>query len=184
MAEDLRDRNDPELKYLSVERNSFNDPTTQAEWTQKRLVWIPHETQVNNASGNGLGVKHDEFTWSVDGWWFLVRSLSCRLNWCSNGAMKLFQPVSTIVPLTHPIDLELEWKLWNKMGNGDMTRTMSCICTQKFQFFSFSISSFFKFKLFFSFIRFHIHFSFTFCCCLSQLQRTSESQVVVLDFWS
>lgn len=67
MAEDLRDRNDPELKYLSVERNSFNDPTTQAEWTQKRLVWIPHETQVNNASGNGLGVKHDEFTWSVDG---------------------------------------------------------------------------------------------------------------------
>lgn len=103
---------------------------------------------------------------------------------CSNGAMKLFQPVSTIVPLTHPIDFELEWKLWNKMGNGDMTRMMSCICTQKFQFFSFSISSFFKFKLFFSFIRFHIHFSFTFCCCLSQLQRTSESQVVVLDFWS
>uniref|UniRef100_W4VRK7 Putative myosin class i heavy chain n=1 Tax=Corethrella appendiculata TaxID=1370023 RepID=W4VRK7_9DIPT len=45
MAEDLRDRNDPELKYLSVERNSFNDPATQAEWTQKRLVWVPHETQ-------------------------------------------------------------------------------------------------------------------------------------------
>ncbi|EDS42914.1 myosin heavy chain [Culex quinquefasciatus] len=45
MADDLRDRNDPELKYLSVERNSFNDPATQAEWTQKRLVWVPHETQ-------------------------------------------------------------------------------------------------------------------------------------------
>uniref|UniRef100_A0A8W7P4F9 Myosin motor domain-containing protein n=1 Tax=Anopheles coluzzii TaxID=1518534 RepID=A0A8W7P4F9_ANOCL len=45
MAEDLRDRNDPELKYLSVERNSFNDPATQAEWTQKRLVWVPHESQ-------------------------------------------------------------------------------------------------------------------------------------------
>lgn len=46
MSEELRDRNDPELKYLSVERNNFNDPTTQAEWTQKRLVWVPSETQV------------------------------------------------------------------------------------------------------------------------------------------
>jgi myosin protein heavy chain len=26
-----------------VDRNAFNDPTTQAEWTQKRLVWIPHD---------------------------------------------------------------------------------------------------------------------------------------------
>ncbi|XP_033252150.1 myosin heavy chain, non-muscle-like [Drosophila miranda] len=39
------DRNDPELKYLSVERNQYNDPATQAEWTQKRLVWVPHENQ-------------------------------------------------------------------------------------------------------------------------------------------
>lgn len=46
MAEDLRDRNDPELRYLSVERNNFNDPATQAEWTQKRLVWVPSDTQV------------------------------------------------------------------------------------------------------------------------------------------
>ncbi|CRL04792.1 CLUMA_CG017848, isoform A [Clunio marinus] len=45
MTEDLRDRNDPELKYLSVERSNFNDPATQAEWTQKRLVWVPSETQ-------------------------------------------------------------------------------------------------------------------------------------------
>lgn len=43
----MGDRNDPELKYLSVERNQFNDPASQAEWTQKRLVWVPHETQVN-----------------------------------------------------------------------------------------------------------------------------------------
>lgn len=42
------DRNDPELKYLTVEKNQFNDPATQAEWTQKRLVWVPHETQVRN----------------------------------------------------------------------------------------------------------------------------------------
>lgn len=40
------DRNDPELKYLTVEKNQFNDPATQAEWTQKRLVWVPHELQV------------------------------------------------------------------------------------------------------------------------------------------
>jgi len=39
------DRSDPDLKYLSVDRNTFNDPAMQAEWTQKRLVWVPHETQ-------------------------------------------------------------------------------------------------------------------------------------------
>lgn len=38
------DWSDPDLKYLSVDRNTFNDPATQAEWTQKRLVWVPHET--------------------------------------------------------------------------------------------------------------------------------------------
>lgn len=48
MSEEV-DRNDPELKYLSVERNQFNDPATQAEWTQKRLVWVPHENQVSAA---------------------------------------------------------------------------------------------------------------------------------------
>lgn len=47
MAEPTGDRNDPELRFLSVERNQFNDPTTQAEWTQKRLVWVPHENQVS-----------------------------------------------------------------------------------------------------------------------------------------
>ena len=42
---DVVDRSDPDLKYLVVDRRAFNDPTTQAEWTQKRLVWIPHEAQ-------------------------------------------------------------------------------------------------------------------------------------------
>ncbi len=37
-------KSDPDLKYLVVDRNAFNDPTKQAEWTQKRLVWVPHET--------------------------------------------------------------------------------------------------------------------------------------------
>lgn len=39
------DRSDPDLKYLSVDKSAFNDPATQAEWTQKRLVWVPHENQ-------------------------------------------------------------------------------------------------------------------------------------------
>ncbi|XP_054724552.1 myosin heavy chain, non-muscle-like [Uloborus diversus] len=38
------DTNDPELKYLIVDRNLINDPTAQAEWTAKKMVWIPHET--------------------------------------------------------------------------------------------------------------------------------------------
>lgn len=37
------DMNDPELKYLVVDRNLINDPTAQAEWTAKKLVWIPHD---------------------------------------------------------------------------------------------------------------------------------------------
>lgn len=45
--ESIVDRNDPALKYLTVEKNQFNDPATQAEWTQKRLVWVPSETQVS-----------------------------------------------------------------------------------------------------------------------------------------
>jgi hypothetical protein len=65
MAEE-RDRNDPELKYLSVERNAFNDPATQAEWTQKRLVWVPHENQVRakkiHISSPRLWIRHRNFT--------------------------------------------------------------------------------------------------------------------------
>lgn len=37
-------KQDPDLKYLVVDRNAFSDPSKQAEWTQKRLVWVPHET--------------------------------------------------------------------------------------------------------------------------------------------
>lgn len=32
-----------ELKYLQVDRNIINDPAAQAEWAQKKLVWVPHE---------------------------------------------------------------------------------------------------------------------------------------------
>ena len=41
----MADKTDPDLKYLVVDRNAFNDPTKQAEWTQKRLVWVPHQVQ-------------------------------------------------------------------------------------------------------------------------------------------
>ncbi|XP_076322014.1 myosin-10-like [Tachypleus tridentatus] len=35
---------DPELKYLVVDRNvGINDPSVQAEWTSKKLIWVPHE---------------------------------------------------------------------------------------------------------------------------------------------
>ncbi|KAL1130759.1 hypothetical protein AAG570_012000 [Ranatra chinensis] len=45
------DRSDPDFKYLSVDRNTFNDPATQAEWTQKRLVWVPHDVHGFVAAG-------------------------------------------------------------------------------------------------------------------------------------
>ena len=45
------DRCDPELKCLSVDRNMLNDPATQAEQTQKRLVWVPHESHGIVAAG-------------------------------------------------------------------------------------------------------------------------------------
>ncbi|XP_074647185.1 uncharacterized protein LOC141903116 [Tubulanus polymorphus] len=32
-----------ELKYLTVDRKLINDPSVQAEWAAKKLVWVPHE---------------------------------------------------------------------------------------------------------------------------------------------
>lgn len=34
---------DSEMKFLVVDRSLVADPTKSAEWTQKRLVWVPHE---------------------------------------------------------------------------------------------------------------------------------------------
>lgn len=66
MFEDLKmtelgvDRNDPDLKYLVVDRNSIIDPTLQAEWTSKKLVWIPHD--VNGfVAASVKADKGDEF---------------------------------------------------------------------------------------------------------------------------
>lgn len=44
-ADPRLDHNDPDLKYLIVDRNVFNDPMAQAEWTSKKLIWVPHENQ-------------------------------------------------------------------------------------------------------------------------------------------
>lgn len=57
------DRSDPDLKFLVVDRNAFSDPATQAEWSQKRLVWVPHETagfvaaSVKRAQGEEVEVE-------------------------------------------------------------------------------------------------------------------------------
>lgn len=45
MATDHGLDNDPDLKYLVVDRDLVNNPASQAEWTSKRLIWIPHESQ-------------------------------------------------------------------------------------------------------------------------------------------
>jgi len=60
------DRSDPDLKFLVVDRNAFSDPATQAEWSQKRLVWVPHETHgfvaasIKSARGEEVEVEIQE----------------------------------------------------------------------------------------------------------------------------
>ena len=34
-----------ELKLLVADKTSINDPSAQAAWAAKKLVWVPHETQ-------------------------------------------------------------------------------------------------------------------------------------------
>ena len=33
-----------DFKFLAVDRTMVSDPTKTAEWSAKRLVWIPHDT--------------------------------------------------------------------------------------------------------------------------------------------
>ncbi|KAH7730716.1 myosin-9 [Aphelenchoides avenae] len=35
----------PDLQYLMVKRATLADPSMQAEWSKKRLVWVPHERE-------------------------------------------------------------------------------------------------------------------------------------------
>ncbi|XP_053393233.1 myosin-10-like isoform X7 [Mercenaria mercenaria] len=36
---------DQEMKYLMVDKRVINDPTTQAQWASKKLIFVPHEVQ-------------------------------------------------------------------------------------------------------------------------------------------
>lgn len=36
---------DVDLQYLQVKRSTVADPTLQSEWSQKKLVWVPHERE-------------------------------------------------------------------------------------------------------------------------------------------
>ncbi|KAI1301395.1 Myosin heavy chain, non-muscle [Halotydeus destructor] len=53
------DDNNPELKYLVVDKTLVNDPTDSAHWSSKKLVWIPHET-FGFVSASVKGEKGDE----------------------------------------------------------------------------------------------------------------------------
>ena len=33
-----------EMQFLAVDKRVINDPMLQAEWTSKKLIWVPHET--------------------------------------------------------------------------------------------------------------------------------------------
>lgn len=44
MATDLEGLSANELRYLTIDRrNVINDPSVQAEWASKKLVWVPDE---------------------------------------------------------------------------------------------------------------------------------------------
>lgn len=49
----------PELKYLVVDKTLVTDPTEAAQWTAKKLVWIPHETN-GFVSASVRGERSDE----------------------------------------------------------------------------------------------------------------------------
>lgn len=88
--EQIIDRNDPELKYLTVEKNQFNDPATQAEWTQKRLVWVPHESQVRliiihtfTCVNTWIAIWHRNGTRYTHEFRYLMMATNFRLNFDS-----------------------------------------------------------------------------------------------------
>ena len=50
-TEETKMADEQELRYLQVNRDMINDPLAQADWAQKRLVWVPPETQGFVAAG-------------------------------------------------------------------------------------------------------------------------------------
>ena len=55
-----------ELKYLIVDKDRMNDPSIQAAWAAKRLVWVPHEVNgfsaasIKKESGDEVTVEIQE----------------------------------------------------------------------------------------------------------------------------
>jgi myosin protein heavy chain len=47
-----------------VDQNDSIDSTTQAEWTQKKLIWIPHD-HFGFVSASIKGERGDEFEMEV-----------------------------------------------------------------------------------------------------------------------
>jgi myosin protein heavy chain len=63
-ADSRIDRNDRYFKYLVVDHNDSIDSTTQAEWAQKKLIWIPHD-HFGFVSASIKGERGDEFEMEV-----------------------------------------------------------------------------------------------------------------------
>ena len=56
---------DPELKYLQVDRAKMHDVVAQAEWSKKKMVWIPHPEQ-GFLRGGITSEKGEEMTVELD----------------------------------------------------------------------------------------------------------------------
>jgi myosin protein heavy chain len=63
-ADSRIDHNDRYFKYLVVDQNDSIDSTTQAEWAQKKLIWIPHD-HFGFVSASIKGERGDEFEMEV-----------------------------------------------------------------------------------------------------------------------
>ena len=42
---DFKTNADPDFKYLVADRKLCHDQTTQSQWSQKKLIWVPHPTE-------------------------------------------------------------------------------------------------------------------------------------------
>lgn len=60
MANGRVDDNNPELKYLVVDKTQLVDHAAAADWSAKKLVWIPHESN-GFVCASVKGEKGDEF---------------------------------------------------------------------------------------------------------------------------
>ena len=56
---------DPELKYLQVDRAVLHDALVQADWSQKKLVWVPHQEH-GFVQGGIKSEKGEEVTVELD----------------------------------------------------------------------------------------------------------------------